>query len=294
MIDKPMNKFPSYWTLITVKNGEDTIIKTVESILSQTSPPSLICIVDDGSSDKTPIILSELKKSHNGIIDVITLPDKGYDIRRIVHNWNKACEYVKKNGKSYCYLLISSDDIVFPKYYVEKLIIKAEESPQLVIVSGSRGLDPSDQVSFPEGAGRLIKISYFEQIGYSHPPYYGYESWILYKALQMGYQVNKLNDVKYEHLREFGSGHKFVEYGPAMRCLGYHPLFIVIRIMRNLINSNAGISRAASIRMLFDYMNKTKWLKDPYFHYFESDLRFFVQSFQKKRLLNKVLSIIRK
>jgi glycosyltransferase involved in cell wall biosynthesis len=294
MIDKPMNKFPSYWTLITVKNGEDTIIKSVESILSQTSPPSLICIVDDGSSDKTPIILSELKKSHNDIIDVITLPDKGYDIRRIVHNWNKACEYVKKNGKSYCYLLISSDDIVFPKYYVEKLIIKAEENPKLVIVSGSRGLGPSDQVSFPEGAGRLIKISYFEQIGYSHPPYYGYESWILYKALQMGYQVNKLNDVKYEHLREFGSGHKFVEYGPAMRCLGYHPLFIIIRVMRNLINSNAGISRAASIRMLFDYMNKTKWLKDPYFHYFESDLRFFVQSFQKKRLLKKVLDIIRK
>jgi glycosyltransferase involved in cell wall biosynthesis len=294
MIDKPMDKFPSYWTLITVKNGEGTIIKSVESILSQTSPPSLICIVDDGSSDKTPMILSELKKCHNDIIDVITLPDNGYDIRRIVHNWNKACEYVKKNGKNYCYLLISSDDIVFPKDYVEKLIIKAEENPKLVIVSGSRGLGPSDQVSFPEGAGRLIKISYFEQIGYSHPPYYGYESWILYKALQMGYQVNKLNDIKYEHLREFGSGHKFVEYGPAMRCLGYHPLFIVIRVMRNLINKNAGISRTASIRMLFDYINKTKWLKDPYFHYFEFDLRFFVQSFQKKRLLNKVLSIIRK
>ena len=228
------------------------------------------------------------------MIHVITLPDKGYDSRRIVHNWNKACDYVKKNGKSYCYLLISSDDIVFPKDYVENLIIKAEENPKLVIISGSRGLHPSNQMSFPEGAGRLIKIFYFEQIGYNHPPYYGYEPWILYKALQMGFEISKLNDVKYEHLREFGSGHKFVEYGPAMRCLGYHPLFIVMRILRNLVNTNAGISKTASIRMLLDYLNKNKWLKDPYFHYFDPDLRYFVQSIQKKRLLNKALGIKRK
>jgi glycosyltransferase involved in cell wall biosynthesis len=289
-----MEKFPAYWTLITVKNGEDTISQSVESILSQTVKPSLICIVDDGSTDKTPMILTELKKNNSDMIHIITLPDKGYDSRRIVHNWNKACDYVKKTGKSYCYLLISSDDIVFPKDYVERLIFKAEENPKLVIISGSRGLNPSDQMSFPEGAGRLIKIFYFEQIGYNHPPYYGYEPWILYKALQMGYEINKLNDVRYEHLREFGSGHKFVEYGPAMRCLGYHPLFIVMRILRNLVNTNAGISRTASIRMLLDYLNKNKWLKDPYFHYFDADIRYFVQSFQKKRLLNKALGIKRK
>ncbi len=289
-----MKEYLSYWTLITVKNGEDTITKSFESILSQTVKPSLICIVDDGSTDKTPIILSELKKNHDDLVHVITLPDNGYDSRRIVHNWNKACDFVKKNGKNYCYLLISSDDIVFPINYVERLIIKAEKNPKLVIVSGSRGLDQSDQMSFPEGAGRLIKIFYFEQIGYFHPPYYGYEPWILYKALQMGYEIIKLNDIQYQHLREFGSGHNFIEYGPAMRCLGYHPLFIVMRILRNLINKNTGISKTASIKMLLDYINKKKWLKDPYFHYFDPDIRRFVRSTQKKRLLTKGLSIIRK
>ena len=62
MIEKAMEKSPSYWALITVKNGADTISKSVESILSQTVKPSLICIVDDGSTDKTPMILTGLKE----------------------------------------------------------------------------------------------------------------------------------------------------------------------------------------------------------------------------------------
>lgn len=45
----------------------------------------------------------------------------------------------------------------------------------------------------------------------------------------MGYRVRKFTDLTYGHERTFGIGHKFVEYGPAMRCLGYHPLFVLGR-----------------------------------------------------------------
>jgi len=278
----------SYWVLVTVKNGEATIKQSLESIFLQSIKPSFICVIDDGSTDSTNMILSELKKNNGNLIRVITLPDKGYDSRRIVHNWNTACEYVRESGKSYSYLLISSDDIVFPVDYVQKLINEIEQDPKLVIVSGNRGLQQSDHMSLPEGAGRLIKMKFFKQIGFTHPPYYGYEPWILYKALQLGYKVKKLTEIKYEHLRTFGVGHKFVEYGPAMRCLGYHPLFVLARVLRNIFTGKAGISKRASIRMFSDYILERKWKNDPYFHYFEPELRRFVRSMQKKRLLDKI------
>jgi glycosyltransferase involved in cell wall biosynthesis len=277
----------SYWVIITVKNGESVIKKTLDSIISQSLKPSLVCIINDGSTDSTPDILSEIKKENNDIIHIINLPDEGYDIRRIVHNWNKACEYVKNLGNEYDYLLISADDSIYPESYVEKLVESMKKESSLVIASGTRGLKASDYMSFPEGSGRMIRMSFFKKIGFYFPPYYGYESWILYKALQLGYKIKKLNDLEYKHSRLFGSGHQFVEYGPMMRCLGYHPLFVIARVLRNIFIHNTGISARASFRMLLDYIQKNKWKNDPYFHYFELDLRQFIRALQKKRLLSK-------
>jgi glycosyltransferase involved in cell wall biosynthesis len=277
-----------YWALITVKNGEKTISKSIESILHQSIKPSLVCVVDDGSKDSTSNLIAKLADSYPGIIHTITLEDKGYDIRRIVHNWNIGCDYVRQLKRKHDYLLISSDDVVFPKDYVKVLIEQMNNDPKLAIVSGSRGLEYSDYLSLPEGAGRLVRLSFFEEIGYRHPPYYGYEAWILYKAMQLGYNVRKLQDLKYDHVRTFGTGHNFVEYGPAMRCLGYHPLFVLARIARNLITQKTGISRSASIRMLFDYLFQSRWQNDPYFKYFDSDVRTFVRKLQEQRLKNKL------
>ena len=283
MGDKPI----PYWVVVTVKNGETTIKQSIESILAQTISPTLICIVDDGSVDNTPEILSKIRENHK-LVHVITLPDKGYDSRRIVHNWNVACDYIKNRGDDFEYYLTGTDDVVFQINYVERLIEKFNEDPNLVVVSGSRGLEASDYLLLPEGAGRLVRMSYFKKIGFHYPPFYGYESWILYKALQLGYKVLKVNDLKYEHLRKFGVGHKFIEYGPAMRCLGYHPLFVLARVLRNLVVTKTGISKSASIRMFFDFLFESKWRDDPYFHYFEPELREFVRNLQKNRLSVKL------
>jgi len=282
-----MSRIATYWVLVTVKNGENTVAQSLESILEQTVKPSLLCIVDDGSVDSTPQILSRFQVNDPNI-KVITLEDKGYDSRRIVHNWNLACDYERNSGKEYDFLLISSDDVIFPKDYVQKLIKEMDTDPKLAVISGSRGLEQSDYMSLPEGAGRLIKMSFFKEIGFRHPPYYGYEPWILYKALQLGYNVRKLIELEYDHKRTFGVGHKFIEYGPAMRCLGYHPLFVLARVARNIILRKTGIPSSASIRMLLDYFCESKWKDDPYFHYHEERLRAFVRTMQKRRLLTRL------
>lgn len=149
----------SYWTLLTVKDGERTVARSLNSILNQSVKPSLVCIVDDGSTDSTSEILERLRASTH-IINIITLPNKGYDIRRIVNNWNTACEYVKNSGGDYDYLLISGDDAIFPSDYVARLEAEMEGDSKLVVASGNRGFEPSDYLSLPEGAGRLIRLSF--------------------------------------------------------------------------------------------------------------------------------------
>jgi len=283
----PMRKQSTYWVNFIVKNGESTIKKALESILFQSIKPSKICIVNDGSSDGTYEILSEFEKEHEEITHIITLPDKGYDIRRIVHNWNNACDFIKKSDKDYDFMLTATEDVIFPGNYVEKLIQEINNDKDLVVVSGSRGLEQSDYLSLPEGAGRLVKMSFFKEIGFHFPPYYGYEPWILYKALQLGYKVKKKNNLKYEHSRTFGSEHNFIEYGPSMRCLGYHPIFVLARVLRNIFTDKTGISKKASIIMLFDYINKSKWKNDPYYKFHDLELRKFIRSLQGKRLREK-------
>lgn len=283
-----MSEIFSYWVMMTVKNGEQTIEDSIKSVLNQSIKPDLICIIDDGSVDSTSKILEKLQKENEPSLYIISFPERGYDIRRIVHNWNEGCDYVKSLNVKFDYLVIIADDIILPSEYVEKLCLEMKKDPKLVIVSGSRGLESSDDVSLPEGAGRIIDMKFFNNIGLRYPPYYGYEPWILFKALQLGYKIKKIDKIKYEHKRVFGIKHNFVEYGAAMRCLGYHPIFVIIRILKNILSNKSGISKRASIQMLLDYLNKWKWKNDPYFKYFEPDLRHFVRTFQINRLYSKL------
>ena len=78
-----------YFSIVTCRNSESEIEKAINSLLKQTIKPRYIIVVDDGSTDNTPNILNRLK-SKNDNIYVITNPDLGYDIGRVVKNWNSA------------------------------------------------------------------------------------------------------------------------------------------------------------------------------------------------------------
>ena len=129
----------TWFAIVTTRNSEKTIEATLDSILGQSNAPLYVIVVDDGSKDSTPSILEGVKQRSKGILRVITQPDMGYDIRRIVHNWNKALEYAKLLQYTN-YHFISADDCIYPSNYVEFLVSKMQENPKLVAASGSRKL----------------------------------------------------------------------------------------------------------------------------------------------------------
>ena len=78
------------------------------SLINQDTKPEYIIVVDDGSKDKTPTMLKEFQ-SKNDNMYVITNPDLGYDIGRVVANWNKALRLSKQlDLKSTDYHMIST------------------------------------------------------------------------------------------------------------------------------------------------------------------------------------------
>ena len=79
----------TYYTIVTCRNSQNDIEKSILSLHNQTIKPNFIIVIDDGSKDNTPIILDELSKKIDNLF-IIRNPDLGYDISRAVKNWNMA------------------------------------------------------------------------------------------------------------------------------------------------------------------------------------------------------------
>src|SRR4029079_5464139 len=75
----------SYYAIVTCRNSENEIENAIISLLKQTTRPKYVIVVNDGSTDGTSKILEELK-SKNDRLYLITNPDLGYDIGRVVKN----------------------------------------------------------------------------------------------------------------------------------------------------------------------------------------------------------------
>jgi len=274
-----------YWVCMITKNGSNTIRQTLDSITAQTIPPKVIVIVDDGSTDETGAIIQARLSEDSPRLHLIRLPDRGYDIRRVPANINAAYAYVEANPEKWDYSMISGDDCIYPPNYSESLLSKLAEDSKLVIVSGDWGVPPPpDWIKAPQGAGRFIKESFWREVGGKYPVAYGWESWLLFKAMELGYGIANFTQLRYVHMRPSGSVHKFSHWGTAMRTLGYHPLLVFLRVAKNLIQSAEPISLQGNLSMLANYLFPIRYRSDPYFQYFDDDLRRFIRRQQLARV----------
>ena len=85
----------TYSVIVTCRNSEKNIQIDLKSLIEQSIKPEYIIVVDDGSTDNTSKILKDIQ-SQNKNFYIITNPDMGYNIGRVVNNWNKALETGKK------------------------------------------------------------------------------------------------------------------------------------------------------------------------------------------------------
>ena len=112
----------TYFTIVTCRNSENDIEKAIRSLFDQTIKPSYIIVIDDGSKDNTGIILKELSNKVDNLF-IISNPDLGYDISRIVKNWNKALALKdEKKLEETDYHMIGTDDTIYHNDYAKTII----------------------------------------------------------------------------------------------------------------------------------------------------------------------------
>ena len=266
-----------YWVCLFTRDGAATLDCALRSITDQTIPAKFIVVVDDGSTDQTPIILR-----HYDAVAVVRTGSTTRDIRRAPRLINIARDRAQTLGIPE-YFMITGDDCVFPSHYVETILKVMDSDPKLVIASGDWGVKPPpDMIKAPQGAGRIVRESYMTLLGGRYPEQYGWESWILYKALQMNYKILNLTELRFVHSRSY-SGKQTFNWGRGMWTLGYDPLFVVARIAKNILFADEPLNVSANLAMLAGYVSG--FLEsDSYSKPYDMDLRRNVARSQRSRL----------
>jgi biofilm PGA synthesis N-glycosyltransferase PgaC len=269
----------SYWVIVTTRNRHDDLKRTLDSLLDQTVSPSRIVVFDDGS---TPAVTY----SHPSLT-ILRREDEGYDIRRVVKNWNMCLDFAVRSSviNETGFLMISADDCVYPPSYVGSIIDRMIND-NVAVASGSRGVRVApDGWKPPEGSGRLVANLFLESVEFRLPERAGYEPWIFYEALRRGLKVACYEDVPYTHLQKFGGQHQFVEWARMAHTLGYDPLFFIARCIKNMFTGD--VPRRDTIRVMLGYM-KTSIFKpqDEFYEPFSMEFRRFVRNLQRQRLTN--------
>jgi glycosyltransferase involved in cell wall biosynthesis len=280
----------SYWTLVTTRNRCKDLNRTLKSILAQELPPVRVIVFDDGSSDGTKDLLEAYKKKRTTVTCILRRPDLGYDIKRVVRNWNECLAEAEREklDRSVDFTFISADDCIYPSHYVRAIVERMNHDPLLAVASGTRGIPaPFDGWKPPEGSGRLIRNDMLRSVGFRFPEKSGYEPWLVYEAMRRGFRVQCINELSYEHLHQFGKSHAFVEWGYMPHMLGYHPIFFLGRCLQNLVSG--AVPRRIILNMLASYVKAYFVIpRDSFYQPHDPELRGFIRSFQVERMKNVV------
>lgn len=269
----------SYYVIVTCRNSENEIENAINSLLIQTIKPRYIMVVDDGSTDNTHKILEGLKLKNDNIY-VITNPDMGYDIGRVVKNWNSAINLARDlNLEITDYHMISTDDTHYEESYAEKIMSKMDGDDRIAVSSGNYD---DNSYSTPHGAGRFVRNSFFNNVLGRYPEKMGYESVILQMSLYHGFKNIVNYDARFSHTRQLGTNHHFYEFGASMRTLGYHPLFVIGRFMQCFLTGKP-MGRLGAIQMLYYYLSY-KPKEAGYDSMYDPEIRKAIRVRQKTRM----------
>ena len=232
--------------IIPARNESEFLSDTLSALKKQILTPHRIIVVNDGSTDNT----SNIAKKHG--VEVIDLSDRGFRATGepvLANVINKGLETISPNECDYV-MIIGADHII-PPDYISKIISIMEENDSIVIASGTiKGESQSD--TSPRGSGRIIKYDFWKKLGLQYPSRYGFESYIVYKALIESYDVKVIRDAISWTQRPTGKKTNYKNYGKAMRALGYHPLYALGRIILILPHNPK-----AAINLTFGYFDSS-------------------------------------
>ncbi len=219
--------------VVRARNEENHIEKSIVAVKSQTVAPDRIILVDDGSTDNTRKIATELGCT------VVNLPfhkNSHVGTPKMAETWNAGLQHMDKNTIDYV-LLLDADHIL-PDNYVEEILKRMQRNPRLVIASGWIR-EESFEENWPRGSGRIVEVHFWKELNNMlYPILWCWEEWLCHKAMQLGYEVRAFHDVPSEVQRRTGRrSFQAWGWGKAMYCLGYDWKTAMVRCLITFFDS---------------------------------------------------------
>ncbi|MCI5133607.1 MAG: glycosyltransferase family 2 protein [Candidatus Electrothrix sp. AW2] len=248
-----------YVIITPVRDEEDRIEKTIQSVLAQTVQPAEWIIVNDGSTDNTERIIQKYQQQ-NYIIKLINKPDRGYrksgtGVMEAFHEG-----YKRVQTKDWEYLVKLDADLSFDANYFSSCFDEFYNNPRLGIGGGvisslvnnkliTEGLnDPKFHV---RGATKIYRRQCWDEIGGLHKTT-GWDTIDELKANMLHWQTYSFPHIHLTQLKETGTSDgvwkNWIKNGRANYIAGYHPLFMMFKVIKRCFQKPyGGISSALAI-----------------------------------------------
>ena len=204
--------------------------RTLDSVVGQTVPPSLWVIIDDGSTDETPQILSEYAAAHS-FIKVLTRRDRGHrDVGPgVIDAFYAGLETVDLD--EFEFLCKLDLDVDLPENYFELLLARMGKDPRLGSCSGKAYYEGADgrlikeviSDDYSTGQTKFYRTACFRQIG-------GFVREVMWDGIDchhsrmLGWKACSLDEpgLRFLHLRPMGSSQQSIIHGRVRHGRGQH------------------------------------------------------------------------
>jgi poly-beta-1,6-N-acetyl-D-glucosamine synthase len=283
-----LNASRRYLLISPCRDEAQYLRRTLDSVAAQSVQPALWVVVDDGSTDGTPVILEEYAR-RLPYLRLVRRSDRG---RRevgpgVIEAFYAGLEAVRL--EDFDYLCKLDMDLDLPVCYFELLMQRMESDPRLGTTSGKPWfVHPQSAALVPENCGdemsvgmtKFYRVACFKEIG-------GFVRQVMWdgidchRARMLGWIAESvdLEPFRFLHLRPMGSSHRGIWTGRVRAGFGqyfmgtspfYHLAVVVYRLPAYPV-------LVGSVALLWGYFKS--WLQDlPRYDDFE--FRRFLRSYQ--------------
>ena len=256
---------------VNARDEEEVIEECLKSLRNQTVKTFLV-VVNDGSIDRTGEVASRYA---DVVVDLPRHEESWAGKPELARVINAGLDVLKKEDLAY--VMISGADAVYPSNYVEELVSRMENGG-VVLASGVAEGEVSRSWS-PRGCGRVIDAEWFRSVGFRYPENYGFEGYLVYKALSQGEKVRVFQDLKFRLLRGTRlSKEKLYLWGKGMKALSYWWLYVLGRAVLTSFRYPA-----EGYMMLRGYLTTVSQYED---------IKNFVPKLQKKMFLKRLREVL--
>jgi poly-beta-1,6-N-acetyl-D-glucosamine synthase len=240
-------RLPAYVLITPARNEGAFIEKMIESVIHQTFLPLKWVIVDDGSTDQTPEIVTRYLGRYPWL-EMVQMPQRrDRSFAGKVEAFNAGYERV--NGLGYDIIGNLDADISFEKDHFEFLAGKFSGDPTLGVagtVFKEEGYS-SESDSFEgrrhvPGQCQLFRRQCWEEIGGYIPHRAGGIDWMAVTTARMiGWKTESFREKSFFHYRHLGTAERGVlassfSYGEKDYYLGGHPVWELFRVVYRFAN----------------------------------------------------------